>query len=198
MLIATGLAAITVVLIINSGKWGYRKLWQDPSQFQLMSLKSVLPYALELAKDWREDAYLYQAMFSVYPKIADHTMTVVFFFRSENSQGGYVIYVQETEEGTIVAVEQDSEAANSPPPIDIDRLSMDSIEAFEYMHRNGGADFISIYGNREFFISFYLSAASRNIARWRLIYYLEAGPAWNFKMNAYTDKLYRPDIYEED
>lgn len=201
-IVAGGLAAMLLSVVRSIANQESTNPLQDPSSYELMSLQSVLPQAIELANDWRDDAYLFWGTFSVYPETSQFSSTVVLRFEAKNAPVWYIISFWEIDGERKVEVkeEQYDERVNFPPRsmLGIESILMDSIQAFEFLHGNGGSDFISKYGDQEFYVTLFLEAKSSTTAHWRVLYHLEPGPAWNIKMNAYTNELLKPDIYGEE
>lgn len=200
LIIASGLAALIFSLVSNLSNQESTHPLQDPSAFQLMSLRSVLPQALELANEWRDDAYLFRAVFSVYPETSNISSTVVLFFGAKNAPVTYYISFWDIDGERKVKVEEDhyDESLNFSlsPKIDIEGILMDSIQAFGFLHMNGGSDFVSKYGDKEFYVTLTLEPKSSTKAHWRAYYRLEPGPYWHLRMNAYTNELLAPSIHE--
>jgi hypothetical protein len=139
-LFAVSLGSWLVVEVLKGDK-------QVPgSQVRVFSIFDIYPTALASAKQWKSDAYLYDAVLLFWPQEPEKALWAGLGFRSQ-AQPDLFLQVYVMEEGQQLVNEFKEGVFQIPrpvgSPIDPAELGLDAFEALEITNRLGGTDFVA-------------------------------------------------------
>lgn len=201
---------ISFLYLLATNPWDSTRnniLFEDPEAFRLLSLRELLPQAFVIAINWREDAYLNNVRMSIVPMVSSKRNDATFLFNSENTPSRLSITFTETLEGFDVQKDEgenqkfidDISMRPDKPGLDMEIISLDSIEAFSILHRSGGYEYFSVADEVQTYIILFLEILPVDrVPQWRVLYTTFVNPpTWNFNMNAITNELLEQNIFEE-
>lgn len=133
----------------------------SPVIVRTLSIRSLYPEALEVAKDWKEDAYLVRAEVSFWEDDADGYQYAHFSFRSPSTDiiGLAVWYDPVTGSFRDKWLSVAKEDPERKPQINDSDWRIDSVEALEIAQSHGGKEFLN--GRSENDLDLYLLLEKR-------------------------------------
>jgi hypothetical protein len=115
-----------------------------PVPVDTLSIRDLYPGALQIAKAWKEDAYLVQAQTSFWPRDSNAFRSASFSFRSSSTDviGLSVRYDPESASFTEEWLSVFKEDSRYKAEIADAEWHLDSVEALEISQQAGGAEFL--------------------------------------------------------
>lgn len=119
----------------------------DPTKFRVLSIDAYFSEAKAIALEWESDAYLaYVSSTFTLPHDEAESLLISYHFRSRLSPGKWLnVFCVAANPVQIEVSEGEYSEGNERPltqEIEIDKLSIDSLDAIIIAYENGGNDFI--------------------------------------------------------
>ena len=142
---------LAVVLALILGSWALLSDLSEgggatPMDMQVLSVKDHYPQALAVAREWRSDAIMEDAVARFRASQQPGKLTISYGFRSPSDPvAGFLVWVKQEQSGLEITSEEFEFPADRPvrDPVDPLQLALDSPEALSIILQNGGGEFIA-------------------------------------------------------
>lgn len=187
------LVAVSLLTTVCSGKTD-----EIPDQFRVLSINSLYPRALKVAKDWKDDAYLNGVSLWVAPIDDRHPLQAFYGFESKSDPEWLIIVFNETDTGIEITETKTGSypSGTGRPELDLSQVMFDSQEAFEKIYHKEGEEIFRRYPGMIYPIVLDITKFPDQDPKWVAIFDPDRSTTWRISMDAKTNEILEVDINE--